>query len=164
MSRDVHYCTHWLITNHRPPPSSPHIRTRNTRALLVSKDRRHFIVTPWFKTCTTAMPTNTVMSGSCSIKETSNKDRLNLCSHFKGVSFMEWTVCVVCTQRRLVPLSLLHSNRPSPTASLQLPSSITHTAPDRDNYRYFIRRFYPSPGSLSTVNLNTFSLCCFDHL
>jgi hypothetical protein len=40
MSRDVHSCTHWLRP--RNPPLCP----RNTRALLVSKDRRHLFVTP----------------------------------------------------------------------------------------------------------------------
>ncbi len=46
MSRDVHSCTHWL----RPPqlPPSPRIWTRMTRSLLVSQDRRHLFVTPWF--------------------------------------------------------------------------------------------------------------------
>ncbi len=44
MSRDVHSCTHWL----RPAiPPSPRIWTRYTRALLVTKDRRHLLVTPW---------------------------------------------------------------------------------------------------------------------
>jgi hypothetical protein len=75
---------------------------------------------------------------------------------------MEGTLYVVCTQRKLVPHSLLHSNRPSPTASLQLTSSITHTEPDRDNFEYFIRLFYPLPGSLPKVKGDTSSLCCFD--
>jgi hypothetical protein len=43
MSRDVHSCTHWL----RPSNSPPRMWTRITRALLVSKDRRHLFVTPW---------------------------------------------------------------------------------------------------------------------
>jgi hypothetical protein len=43
MSRDVHSCTHWL----RPRDSPPSLRiwARITRALLVSKDRRHLFVT-----------------------------------------------------------------------------------------------------------------------
>ncbi len=41
MSRDVHSCTHWLR-----PRNSLRIWTRITRALLVSKDRRHLFVTP----------------------------------------------------------------------------------------------------------------------
>jgi hypothetical protein len=45
MSRDEHSCTHWL----RPRNSTlPRIRTRITRVLLVSQDRRHLYVTPWF--------------------------------------------------------------------------------------------------------------------
>jgi hypothetical protein len=68
MSRDVHSCTHWLIKFFfwhilsffdffyylvvrpqppPPPPQSNRIGIRNTRALLVSKDRRHLFVTPW---------------------------------------------------------------------------------------------------------------------
>jgi hypothetical protein len=46
MSRDVHRCTHWLRPRNSPPPS-PRIWTRITKALLVSKDRRHLFVTPW---------------------------------------------------------------------------------------------------------------------
>ncbi len=42
MSRDVHSCTHFPAQL----TSSPRIWTRITRALLVSKDRRHFFVTP----------------------------------------------------------------------------------------------------------------------
>ncbi len=46
MSHDVHSWIHWL----RPPqlPPSLSIWTR-TRALLVSKDRRHLFVTPWLQ-------------------------------------------------------------------------------------------------------------------
>jgi hypothetical protein len=43
MSRDVHSCTHWLRP--RNSPLAPRIWTRITRALLVSKDRRHLFVT-----------------------------------------------------------------------------------------------------------------------
>ncbi len=45
MSRDVHSCTHLLRWDLATPPS-PRIWTRITRALLVSKDRRHLFVTP----------------------------------------------------------------------------------------------------------------------
>ncbi len=55
MSRDVHSCTHWLRPRNSPPPR---IWTRIARALLVSKDRRHFFVTP----C------STVSSGFASIR------------------------------------------------------------------------------------------------
>ncbi len=40
----LHSCTHWLRP--RNSPLSPRIGTRITRALLVSKDRRHLFVTP----------------------------------------------------------------------------------------------------------------------
>ncbi len=46
MSRDVHSCTYSLAETPQLPPSR-HIWTRNTRALLVSNDRRHLFVTPW---------------------------------------------------------------------------------------------------------------------
>ncbi len=45
MSRDVHSCTHWLRPSNSPPLHR--IWTRITRALFVSKDRRHLFVTPW---------------------------------------------------------------------------------------------------------------------
>jgi hypothetical protein len=48
MSRDVHSCTHWLRP--RNPPSSPALDSY-TRALLVSKDRRHLFVTPCYQYC-----------------------------------------------------------------------------------------------------------------
>jgi hypothetical protein len=44
MSRDVHSCTYWLRPHNTP---SPRFWTRYTRALLVSKDRRHLLETPW---------------------------------------------------------------------------------------------------------------------
>jgi hypothetical protein len=44
MSRDVHSCTHWLRSRNSPPP--PRVWTLITRALLVSKDRRHPFVAP----------------------------------------------------------------------------------------------------------------------
>ncbi len=47
MSRDVHSCTHWLGAETPQLPPSPRVWTRITRALLVSKDRRHLFVTPW---------------------------------------------------------------------------------------------------------------------
>jgi hypothetical protein len=47
MSRDVHSCTHWLRPRNPPPPSPiPPVYDAYTRALLVSKDRRHLFVTP----------------------------------------------------------------------------------------------------------------------
>jgi hypothetical protein len=48
MSQDVHKCTHWLRPRN-PPPPPPAIGhdIRYTRALLVSKDRRHLLVIPW---------------------------------------------------------------------------------------------------------------------
>ncbi len=44
LSRDVNSCTHWLRPRNSLPP--PRNWTRITRALLVSKDRRHLFVTP----------------------------------------------------------------------------------------------------------------------
>ncbi len=44
MPRDVHSCTHWLRSRN---PLLPRIWTPYTRALLVSQDRRHLLVTPW---------------------------------------------------------------------------------------------------------------------
>jgi hypothetical protein len=38
-------CTHWLRPRNAPP--HPHLGSY-TRALLVSQDRRHLFVTPWF--------------------------------------------------------------------------------------------------------------------
>ncbi len=48
MSRDVHNCTHWLLRPRKTPtlPHPPHWDTC-TRALLVSKERRHLFVTSW---------------------------------------------------------------------------------------------------------------------
>ncbi len=43
MSRDVHSCTHWRRPRNPPPPIPSHWDS-NTRALLVSKDRRHLFV------------------------------------------------------------------------------------------------------------------------
>ncbi len=40
----VHSCTRWLRPHNSPPP---HLGTY-TRPLLVSQDRRHLSVTPWF--------------------------------------------------------------------------------------------------------------------
>jgi hypothetical protein len=52
MSRDVHICTHCAQLSHwqrpRNPLPSPRIGTRITRALLVSKDRRHLFVNHLF--------------------------------------------------------------------------------------------------------------------
>jgi hypothetical protein len=45
ISRDVHSCTHLLRPCNPPPPPDP--PDSYTRALLVSKDRRHLFVTPW---------------------------------------------------------------------------------------------------------------------
>ncbi len=41
---DVHSCTHWLWPRNSPLP--PHLDSY-TRALLVSKERRHLFATPW---------------------------------------------------------------------------------------------------------------------
>jgi hypothetical protein len=45
MSRDVHSCRYSLAATLQPPPILPHWDSY-TRALLVSKDRRHLFVTP----------------------------------------------------------------------------------------------------------------------
>jgi hypothetical protein len=44
MSRDVRSCSHWLRP--RSPPPLPRIWAHIREALLVSKDRRHLLVTP----------------------------------------------------------------------------------------------------------------------
>jgi hypothetical protein len=46
----VHSCTHWLSPRNFPLP--PHVGS-STRALLVSHDRRHLLVTPWIQSCLT---------------------------------------------------------------------------------------------------------------
>ncbi len=53
----AHSCTHWLRTRNPPPPPSPPfgIIYEAARALLVSPDRRHLIVTSWLK------PQNTLL-------------------------------------------------------------------------------------------------------
>jgi hypothetical protein len=45
----VYSCIHWLRPrkSQPPPPNPPHLGSY-TRALLVSQDRRHLFVTPWF--------------------------------------------------------------------------------------------------------------------
>ncbi len=42
----VYSCAHGLRPRNTPPPLPPHWGS-NTRALLVSQDRRHLFVTPW---------------------------------------------------------------------------------------------------------------------
>ncbi len=44
----MYSCIHWLIPRNFPLPN---IWAHNTRALLVSQDRRHFFITPCFPRC-----------------------------------------------------------------------------------------------------------------
>ncbi len=44
----MYSCTHWLRPRNNPPPPFPTRLGSYTRALLVSQDRRHLFVTPWF--------------------------------------------------------------------------------------------------------------------
>jgi hypothetical protein len=41
-------CTHWLRPCNPPPPPHPLHLSSYTRVLLVSQDRRHLFVTPWY--------------------------------------------------------------------------------------------------------------------
>jgi hypothetical protein len=51
MSRDVHSCSHWLRPFKAANPPPPRILAHRQGALLVSKDRRHLLVTPCSVLC-----------------------------------------------------------------------------------------------------------------